>query len=92
MIRIVVMCHDAHTSVTAEGVGGTSSVWKAACDLSCSELNGSEHDNNSRIQSCPVAEHSLWDRVAEISKKKKSYDGKLDDSALRKVMTSNHNY
>ena len=71
MIRIVVMCHDAHTSVTAEGVGGTSSVWKAACDLLYSELNGSEYDNNSRIQSCPVAEHSLGDRIAEISKKKK---------------------
>ena len=65
MIRIVVMCHDAHTSVTAEGVG-EGSVWKAACDLLYSELNGSEYDNNSRIQSCPVAEHSLWDRVAEI--------------------------
>jgi hypothetical protein len=26
MIRIVVMCHDAHTSVTAEGVGGTLDV------------------------------------------------------------------
>ena len=46
-------------------------MWKAACDLLYSELNGSEYDNNSRIQSCPVAEHSLWDRVAEISKKKK---------------------
>ena len=44
-------------------------MWKAACDLLYSELNGSEYDNNSRIQSCPVAEHSLWDRVAEISKK-----------------------
>ena len=45
-------------------------MWKAACDLLYSELNGSEYDNNSRIQSCPVAEHSLWDRRAEISKKK----------------------
>ena len=46
-------------------------MWKAACDLLYSELNGSEYDNNSRIQSCPVAEHSLGDRIAEISKKKK---------------------
>ena len=45
-------------------------MWKAACDLLYSELNGSEYDNNSRIQSWPVAEHSLGDRVAEISKKK----------------------
>ena len=59
MICIVVMCHDAHTSVAAEGVGVTSQVWKAACDLLYSELNESEYDNNSQIQSCPVAEHSL---------------------------------
>ena len=48
-------------------------MWKAACDLLYSELNGSEYDNNSRIQSCPVAEHSLWERIAEISKNKKKY-------------------
>ena len=54
----MVMCHDAHTSVAAEGLGGALGV-ESSIDLLCSELDGSEYDNNSRIQSCPVAEHSL---------------------------------
>ena len=62
MICIVVMCHAARPQLRAGGVGvllGEESTMR----LLYSGLNGNGYDYDSRINGCPVEEHSLVGQI-----------------------------
>ena len=77
MIRIVVMCHAARPHLRPEGVGVLLGE-ESSMRLLYLGLNESGCDLNSRINGCPVEEHSLVEWRTLDFKKKKSINQSIN--------------